>query len=171
MRAYFGEIFSAFVGLLKGLRVTFLTMLKPAITVQYPTEKLVPYEGFRGVLLYDAEACIACNLCAKACPSACIQVEPAKNEQGRRIAKAAWYSIDFGKCNFCRLCEEACASKPRALWHSLDYELVFFRREEMVRYWKQGFDYLGKVAAAEAGEFKEPEGQVRIQSVPGRCKY
>src|SRR5688572_11703238 len=122
MTAYFREIFTAAANILKGLRVTFLTMLKPAITVQYPTEKLVPYEMFRGALLFDAKTCISCNLCVKACPSYCIQLENATNDAGKKVAKVAWYSIDFGKCNFCRLCEEACPTKPKSVWHSLDYE-------------------------------------------------
>ena len=106
MLEYFREIYKAFGSILKGMRVTFVTMLKPAITVQYPTEKLIPYSGFRGALLFDPETCISCNLCVKACPSYCIQLENAKSDAGKKIAKVEWYSIDFGKCNFCRLCEE-----------------------------------------------------------------
>jgi NADH-quinone oxidoreductase subunit I len=165
---YFKEIFTSTVNILKGLRVTLRYLFKPAITVQYPEEKLVPYEGFRGALLFDADTCISCNLCVKACPSYCIQLENATNETGKKIAKVAWYSIDFGKCNFCRLCEEACPTKPKAVWHSLDYELTFWNRDEMVRCWKHGFDYVGQYFDRKLKEFKKPSGQVQIQTVQSR---
>jgi NADH-quinone oxidoreductase subunit I len=165
---YFKRIFGDFFAILKGMRITFITMLRPAITVQYPTEKLVPYEAFRGALLFDAETCISCNLCVKACPSFCIQLENAKSPEGKKVAKVEWYTIDFGKCNFCRLCEEACPTKPKSVWHSLDYELTFFRRDEMVRCWQKGFDWVGKYFDRSDKKFKKPEGQVAIQSLPAR---
>lgn len=168
MLAYFKEVFTAAASILKGMRVTFKTMLKPSVTVQYPTEKLVPFSEFRGALLFDPETCISCNLCVKACPSYCIQLENAKNDQGKKVAKVEWYSIDFGKCNFCRLCEEACPTKPKSVWHSLDYELTFFRRDEMVRCWKQGFEWVGRYWDRAAKAFRPPEGQVPIQTVPER---
>ncbi|MFH2201777.1 MAG: NADH-quinone oxidoreductase subunit I [Elusimicrobiota bacterium] len=168
MTGYFGEIFRDCVSLLKGMRVTLRTMLKPAFTVQYPTEKLVPYAEYRGVLLFDPETCISCSQCAKACPSSCIVLENAKNEAGKKIAKVDWYSIDLGKCNFCRLCEEACPTTPKSVWHSLDYELAFDGREDMVRCWRQGFGYVGKVRDRDSGEFKDPSGQVLMQKVQGR---
>lgn len=165
---YFKEIYDAFAAILKGLRVTFVTMFRPAITVQYPSEKLVPYPLFRGALLFDAAVCISCNLCVKACPSTCIQLENAVSEAGKKVAKVAWYSIDFGKCNFCRLCEEACPTKPRSVWHSLDYELTFFRRDEMVRCWKAEFPFIGRWYDRVSKSFKDPEGQVQIQTVQER---
>jgi NADH-quinone oxidoreductase subunit I len=167
MSAYFGRIWSSAAAIVKGLRVTLRYLFKPSITVQYPAEKLIPYEGFRGALLFDAETCISCNLCVKACPSYCIQLENATKD-GKKIAKVDWYSIDFGKCNFCRLCEEACPTKPKAVWHSLDYELTFFTRDEMVRCWKAGFDYVGSYFDRKAKEFKAPPGQVQIQTVQER---
>ena len=168
MTKYFGGIYKDFISILKGLRVTFVTMFRPAITVQYPTEKLVPYDGFRGALLFDEETCISCNLCVKACPSYCIFLENDKNEAGKKIAKVEWYSIDFGKCNFCKLCEEACPTIPKSVWHSLDYELSFFNRDEMTRCWKKGFDYVGKYFSRKTKSFEKPEGQVLIQTVQGR---
>lgn len=165
---YFKEVWTASSNICKGLWITLRYLFKPAITVQYPEEKLVPYEKFRGALLFDAETCIACNLCVKACPSACILLENATNETGKKVAKVAWYSIDFGKCNFCRLCEESCPTKPKSVWHSLDYELVFSNRDEMVRLWQKGFDFVGQFWDRRAKEYKKPEGQTQIQTVQAR---
>ena len=165
---YFSDVACHFSNTLKGLAITFRYMWKPAITVQYPHEKLVPYEMFRGVLLFDANTCIACNLCVKACPSECIALENATNPAGKKVAKVAWYTIDFGKCNFCRLCEEACPTKPKSVWHSLDYELIFTNRDEMVRCWRPEDGYVGVWYDRKEKKFKDPVSQIPIQSTPGR---
>ncbi len=164
-----GGILQGAWAIAQGLAVTFKTMWKPSCVVQYPTQKLVPYERFRGALLFDPEYCIACNKCVKACPSNCIALENATNpETKKKVAKVDWYSIDFGKCNFCRLCEESCPTEPKSVWHSLDYELVFYTRDEMVRCWKAGFGYIGKFFDRRAQEFRDPTGQVSIHEVQPR---
>jgi NADH-quinone oxidoreductase chain I len=169
MMGYFKEVFQGASALSQGLWITLRYMFKPSVTVQYPTEKLVPYERFRGALLFDADVCISCNLCVKACPSNCIQLENATNpETKKKIAKVDWYTIDFGKCNFCRLCEEACPTKPKSVWHSLDYELVFVNRDEMIRCWQAKFPFVGKYWSRKEKAFKDPEGQVHIQDVAAR---
>lgn len=168
MIEYFRRIGAAAWATFEGLAITLRYLFKPAVTVQYPREKLVPYDLFRGALLFDADVCIACNLCVKACPSACIALENATNPAGKKVAKVTWYSIDFGKCNFCRLCEEACPTKPKSVWHSLDYELVFTNRDEMVRCWRQGDDFVGLYFDRKKKEFLKPEGQISIEEVHGR---
>ncbi|MBI4423218.1 MAG: NADH-quinone oxidoreductase subunit I [Elusimicrobia bacterium] len=180
MNDYFKHVFASASAIVQGLWITLRYLVKPAITVQYPTEKLVPYERFRGALLFDAETCIACNLCVKACPSSCIALENATTEAGKKVAKVAWYSIDFGKCNFCKLCEEACPTKPKSVWHSLDYEVLFANRDEMVRGWQREFlpaapsiadrarEFVGRFFDRKAKAWKAPQGQVQIQSVQAR---
>ncbi|MBI4377277.1 MAG: NADH-quinone oxidoreductase subunit I [Elusimicrobia bacterium] len=169
MTGYFAKVFDHTWAIMKGMWITLKYMLRPSVTVHYPTEKLVPFEKFRGALLFDAETCISCNLCVKACPSTCIQLENATNPQtGKKIAKVDWYTIDYGKCNFCRLCEEACPTKPKSVWHSLDYEVLFFSRDEMVRCWKAGTPFTGKYWDRKEKAFKDPLGQISIQDVPAR---
>lgn len=168
MDSYFGTVWQAFFATLKGMGVTLRTLFKPAVTVQYPDEKLVPYPAFRGALLFDGATCIACGLCAKACPSGCIELESLKNEAGKRVPKVDWYSVDLGRCHFCRLCEEACPTKPKSVWHSLDYEVLFTSREGMTRYWRQGTPALGLQVDPAAKGFREPEGHLPVQSVPAR---
>ena len=168
MIAYFKEIADAFINICKGLRVTLSYLFKPAVTIPYPDKKITPFDRFRGALLFDAKLCLACNLCVKACPSDCIALENATNEQGKKIARVNWYSIDFGKCNFCRLCEEACPTKPKSVWHSLDYELVFFRRDEMVRAWRPQDEFLGVWYDSKTKEWKKPDNQLSILETPVR---
>jgi formate hydrogenlyase subunit 6/NADH:ubiquinone oxidoreductase subunit I len=174
MLDYFKEVWTGFSAICQGLWITLRYLWKPAITVQYPKEKLVPFERFRGALLFDADTCIACNLCVKACPSACILLEnatipdPKNPELKKKTAKIDWYSIDFGKCNFCRLCEEACPTKPKSVWHSLDYEVLFAKRDEMVRGWQKGFEFIGRYFDLKEKKWKAPKGQIQIQTVQAR---
>ncbi|MFA6004104.1 MAG: NADH-quinone oxidoreductase subunit I [Elusimicrobiota bacterium] len=169
MIAYFKAIFVAAWAFIQGLWITLRYMFKPAVTVQYPDEKLVPYDAFRGMLYVDAGACIACGLCAKACPSACIAVESqTQPETKKRVPKLESYTWDAGRCNFCRLCEEACPTKPKSVWHSLDYEAVFSSRDEMLRCWKAGFPPAGRVYDAKKKTFKDPKNQLAVQEVAAR---
>src|SRR3989338_8891694 len=103
VNGYLRRIIDGFTGTAKGLWVTFKHLFLPSVTVSYPTVKLKPYERFRGALLFDAVTCIGCNLCVKACPSKCIELENQKTAEGKTLKGVNWYSIDFGKCNFCRL--------------------------------------------------------------------
>ena len=55
-------------GLIGGLGVTLKTMLKPAVTVQYPHEKEDPAPRARGVIALKEENCTVCMLCARSVP-------------------------------------------------------------------------------------------------------
>ncbi len=138
---YFKNIYSVSKALLDGMGVTLWWMFQPSMTMQYPHEKPVTPERFRGTLVFDKETCTACNLCVKACPTNCISldpfVDPATN---KRIAKVSWYQIDFGKCNYCRLCEEACPTKPvKSIKHSHGYEwAIRDRKDWLVKWTREG---------------------------------
>ncbi len=134
MIGYFKNIYQVAAGLLKGLRVTLVHLFQPAVTVQYPYEKLTTGERFRGALAFHPDVCISCDMCVRACPSDCISLEAARNEAtGKKDLH--WYQIDFAKCNFCRLCEEICPTKPKAVHHTPDYELTFRDRSEFLVRW------------------------------------
>jgi len=84
--------------LLIGLRRTVTYNYQKAITMQYPKEKWTPYPRFRGVirLTHDEEGnlkCIACGMCARACPVGCITV---KTEGKGKERKLVDFVIDFG---------------------------------------------------------------------------
>ena len=103
-------------GVVKGLGVTLRTMLKPAVTVQYPRvkEELAPRS--RGVIALKEENCTVCMLCARQCPDWCIYIEghktkaPPRREGGRErsVSVLDRFDIDYALCMYCGICVEVC---------------------------------------------------------------
>ncbi len=80
----------------KGMSITFMEMFQPTTVENYPDGK-GPLRGarfearFRGahVLQRDEnglEKCVACFLCAAACPANCIYIEAAENTAENRVS-------------------------------------------------------------------------------------
>jgi len=65
-------------GLLKGLGVTLKTMLKPAVTVQYPHVKPDLPPRSRGVIALKEANCTVCYKCSRECPDWCIYIDSHK---------------------------------------------------------------------------------------------
>ncbi|MEH6823086.1 MAG: NADH-quinone oxidoreductase subunit NuoI [Motiliproteus sp.] len=102
-------------------------------TVEYPEQQpyLAPRYRGRIVLTRDPdgeERCVACNLCAVACPVACIALQKSEDEQGRW--QAEFFRINFSRCIFCGLCEEACPTN--AIQLTPDFELGEYDRQNLV---------------------------------------
>ncbi len=103
--------------LIKGLALTLKRFLNPntCVTMQYPDERPKLSSRFRGLPELQIgkdgrERCIACGLCAKVCPSQCIYVEGASDEETqRRYPKI--YELNASRCIFCGFCEEACPAR------------------------------------------------------------
>ncbi len=84
-------------------------------TISYPEQKPVIPENFRGEHVlkrdeHDRVKCVACFLCATACPSECITIvaAPAPAGWGDREKVPAVFDINMLRCIFCGYCEEAC---------------------------------------------------------------
>lgn len=126
------ETISGFKSLLTGMRITAREAARPIITVQYPRETLPMPARFRGHirLVLDPETgrprCTACTLCAKACPSGCIELDGVRRE-GDKKKSVSRYELDFTKCSLCGSCVEVCPSD--AIDFSKDYNVVSLDRD------------------------------------------
>ena len=76
--------------------------------------------------------CVACMLCATACPANCIAIEaaPAPPDWPDRDKFPATFVLDELRCIYCGMCEEACPVDAIELTHI--YDLTAETREEMV---------------------------------------
>jgi len=103
------------------------------VTVQYPEERPVNRPRWRGRIILSRdpdgdERCVACYLCAVACPVDCIALQATEDKDGRRYPE--FFRINFSRCIFCGLCEEACPT--RAIQLTPDFELCDYRRQDLV---------------------------------------
>ncbi|HUX14112.1 MAG TPA: NADH-quinone oxidoreductase subunit NuoI [Spirochaetia bacterium] len=119
--------------ILRTLWLVFVNIFRKPITQQYPEEKPKLPARYRGriVLTRDPdgdERCVACNLCAAACPVDCIALEPAVREDGRRYPR--FFRINFSRCIMCGMCEEACPTY--AIQLTPDFEMAEQNRSNMV---------------------------------------
>ena len=131
MRKFLRTVF--LVDLLEGLGVTFRYQpTKNIVTEQYPAERPKIAERYRGAPRLNNHPetgetlCIACNLCAVACPETLIVVGSERNEKTRR-KELTTFTYDTSRCMFCGLCEDACPVD--ALELTQDFELASYTRE------------------------------------------
>ena len=130
---YFKEIIIGFIGLLKGMAITFKHLFRKPVTLQYPTEKWVMPQRTRNMLRLTMneegeERCTGCTLCAKVCPVNCISMVVKAKENKKRYADE--FTIDFNTCMFCALCVEACNFD--ALIVTDDFENAVYNRRDLV---------------------------------------
>lgn len=131
---------------IRSLWLVFLKMFKKNVTVQYPEKKAYLAPRWRGriVLTRDPdhnERCVACYLCAAACPVDCISLQATEDENGRRYPE--FFRINFSRCIFCGFCEDACPTF--AIQLTPDFEMGEYNRQNLV-YEKQDLliDGMGK---------------------------
>ncbi len=115
-----------FIG--QGLAVTFDHMRRRPVTVQYPYEKLIPSERFRGRIHYEFDKCISCEVCVRVCPINLPVVDWEFNKVTKK-KELKHYSIDFGVCIFCGNCVEYCPTNCLSMTE--EYELAVYERHEL----------------------------------------
>ncbi len=124
------------VDLIQGMKVTFRYQHpKEVCTEQYPLERPAIAERYRGLPRLNVNPdtgetlCIACDLCAMACPEKLIKIKSERNPETKRKDVISW-TYDLSRCMFCGLCEEACPAD--ALELSQDYEIATYDRQHFL---------------------------------------
>ena len=113
--------------LLRGLLITFKHLFRKKVTIQYPDEKLIPPEGYRGLHRLNKDTkgrikCVACDMCSAACPADCIDIVPGASPLD--LDKERYpvsFEIDLLKCIFCGFCEMACPEEAIELTEIYDF--------------------------------------------------
>ncbi len=121
------------LSILKTIWYVFLHAFHRRVTIPYPDEKAYLAPRYRGRIILSrdpdgGERCVACYLCAAACPVDCISLQATEDENGRRYPE--FFRINFSRCIFCGFCEEACPTY--AIQLTPDVELGEYRRQNLV---------------------------------------
>ena len=113
---------------------------RKGVTMQYPEEKWVVPEGYRGApyLVKDQEGstkCVSCQLCEFVCPPKAIKITPpgdsglkADRTNAEKMPKE--FEINMLRCIFCGFCQEVCPEE--AIFLMKDYSLTGLTRKEMI---------------------------------------
>src|ERR1700694_5836993 len=162
MASIIREVVETAAALVKGFSVTFRNMFRKTVTENYPYEAVHFQPRYRGIHVLQRdenglEKCVACFLCAAACPATCIYIEAAENTDqlrisgGERYAKV--YNIDYNRCIFCGYCVEACPTD--AITHGHGFEIasyntstLVYRKEQMLVPMPEGAHFPLKVEPA-----------------------
>lgn len=164
-----------FTEILKGMALTFKSMLTHAVTRQYPEEKRPAFPGFRGLHAFAVEPstgkekCIACGLCASVCPSKCIYIYTKESEDGSRKVIER-YEIEILKCIYCAFCVEACPVGAIALTEHFEYsdyskEALYMTKEKLIDNWNtymagaKGEEYFKRFWHPTLNDYTSYEGQ------------
>jgi len=155
--------------ILRSIWYTFLHAFHKRETVLYPEVKPYLPPRYRGRIILSRdpdgeERCVACYLCAAACPVDCIALQATGNKEGRRYPE--FFRINFSRCIYCGFCEDACPTY--AIQLIPDFEMGEYDRQNMV-YEKEhllisgegkyhGYNFY-RVAGVEVGVKTKGEGE------------
>lgn len=130
-----------YLPLLTGLGVTIRHMFQNIFfpnrrpTIEYPEERREYSHRYRGHHILTTRPdgsvrCVACFLCATACPAECIHIEAGEHPDENIEKYPLVYEIDMLRCVFCGYCVDACPEE--AIIMSNNYDMAYFTREQSI---------------------------------------
>jgi NADH-quinone oxidoreductase subunit I len=125
---------------LLGMALTFQNLWntlvrRRASTIQFPEQKRRTSGRYRGVHLLtvredDTPKCVACYMCATACPAECIYIEAGERPEKSIEKYPTRFEIDLLRCVYCGFCVDACPEE--AIFMSRENDLVGTSRAELI---------------------------------------
>ena len=105
-------------------------------TINYPEERKPYPPGYRGMhrLVPRTDGrprCVACYMCATACPAQCIYIEAGEYEDQAIEKYPVRFEIDELRCIVCGFCVEACPKD--AITHGYNFELSVYNRADLLK--------------------------------------
>lgn len=126
--------------ILRGLKITLINLFRAKVTLEYPEERPVLPEKYRGVPTLvkdpnDRVKCVSCQLCEFVCPPKAIRIVPgeiaASDENRLHVEKEPKeFEINMLRCIYCGLCEEVCPEE--AIFLQDVYSVVGTSRDEFI---------------------------------------
>lgn len=126
--------------ILTGMKITFMNLVRTlfggqAATVQFPEQKRSVSTRYRGVHVLtvradDTPKCVACYMCATACPAECIYIEAGERPEKTIEKYPTRFEIDLLRCVYCGFCVDACPEE--AIIMSRENDLVGTTRAELI---------------------------------------
>src|SRR6266542_3216289 len=155
-----------------GLKVTLPHFFRKKLTLQYPEDRWVVPEGYRGApyLVKDQDGdtkCVSCQLCEFVCPPKAIRITPpgpnseiADRPNAEKMPKE--FEINMLRCIFCGFCQEVCPEE--AIFLLKDYSLNGLTRAEMI-YNKEKLLALGGTHNDQIKKWNKKAEETREQEV------
>jgi len=127
--------------MIQAMMQAFINLFSPVHTVKYPFEEdVVLPKDYRGLIEFDADECIYCDKCEKACPPESI-IFYQHPDSTKEYRYNAWL------CIYCGECVRACPKPGEALWQSEEKPLSATKEEDVNNEW-----FVWQRAAAESRE-------------------
>lgn len=115
-------------------------LLQRPVTIQYPDERMVVPDRYRGHPLFTMNNCRLCRACERACPVKCIEMDIEIASDGKKFLRG--FYLDLGRCLFCGFCADACPTDCMIMGPK--FELMEWDRGELVynipKFWRLSKD-------------------------------
>src|SRR5438128_6188896 len=152
-----------------GLTTTVKHMFMPKVTVEFPEEQPKLPANYRGVhrLNRDEQGrvkCVACYMCATACPARCIDIVAAPSPWADREKYPETFVIDELRCIYCGMCEQACPVDAIEL--TTLFDLTGLSREEMMFDKEKLLSVFDRTVAKGTDPVRTKSGRLSVASEP-----